>query len=42
MNEIIKRGYEYELLLCLAFIDFEKVFDSVSLAVALKSVKHDV
>jgi len=36
LNEVMGRTNKYELPLCLGFIDFEKAFDSVSLAAALK------
>jgi len=40
MNEVMERTNEYELPLCLGFIDFEKAFDSVSLSAVLKSLEH--
>jgi len=40
LNEVMERTNEYELLLCLGFIDFEKAFDSVSLAAVLRSLEH--
>jgi len=40
LNEVMESTNEYELPLCLRFIDFEKVFDSVSLVAVLKSLEH--
>ena len=40
LNEVMERTNEYELPLCLGFIDFKKAFDSVSLAAVLKSFEH--
>ena len=40
LNEVMERTNEYELPLCLGFIDFEKAFDSVSLSAVLKSLEH--
>jgi len=40
LNEVMERTHEYELPLCLEFIDFEKPFDSVSLSAVIKSLEH--
>jgi len=40
LNEVMERTNEYELPLCLGSIDFEKAFDSVSLAAVLNSLEH--
>ena len=40
LNEVMERTNEYELPLWLGSIDFEKAFDSVSLAAVLKSLEH--
>jgi len=40
LNEVMERTNEYEPPLCLGFTDFEKAFDSISLAVVLESLKH--
>jgi len=40
LNEVMERTNEYELPLCLGLIDFEKAFDSVSLASVLKSLEY--
>jgi len=40
LNEVMERSNEYELPLCLGFIDFEKAFDSVSLSAVFKSLEH--
>lgn len=40
IREIIERSNEFELPLCMAFVDYEKAFDSVSAAAVIDALKN--
>ena len=40
LNEVMERANEYELTLCLGLINFEKDFNSVSLAAVVESLEN--
>ena len=40
LNQIIERTNEYRKPLCMAFIDYEKAFDSVEIAAVLEAIRN--
>ena len=39
MNQLIEKASEYKLPLCLAFVDYEKAFDSIEVPFAMKALE---